>query len=286
MDLFADLEKLGLKQSGELNILDDGTSKQRQVVQPKVVEAKPMEEKDFLIERKLKCDVCDGEVLVLSLRASKAKKLEPDNDLRPRHQGIDTVKYGVTSCPRCGYTALNKHFNHNSPAQRKWIREAICANYKSTMVQNYETYTNENAVEKYKLALMVAMTRRAKLSEKAFICLNLAWLRAEQAKPSSEDGPVIKVQKEKYQQEFEAFYRQAYDGFQKVLSTEEGPYEGMDHNTLEYIIANMAMYFKEYDVAAKIVSGMITNQNTPVRIKDKCIELKDQILIAKASREG
>ena len=45
---------------------------------------------------------------------------------------IDTLKYDVASCPNCGYTAMNRYFEHLSSVQIKLIKEKICANFKPT----------------------------------------------------------------------------------------------------------------------------------------------------------
>jgi len=51
--------------------------------------------------------------------------LEPDRDLRPRYEVLDTLKYNVTSCPYCGYTAMNRNFEDLSSAQAKFVKESI-----------------------------------------------------------------------------------------------------------------------------------------------------------------
>ncbi len=283
MDLFADLEKFGLKQTGEFSIM--GEEKSKQAASGEAGAEKPIEEKDLLVEKKIRCDICENEITALVLKGSKVRRAEPDADLRPRYEGIDAVKYGVTFCTQCGYAALNKHFNHNSATQRKWLRETVCMNYVKQIEFDRETYSYDYAVEKYKLALVNAMARKAKLSEKAYICLNLAWLRAEQASQVVGTSPEELASKEKYTQEYEAFYRQAYDAFQKVISTETSPYEGMDENTLEYIIVNMAMHFKEYDFAARTVSRLITNKAVPARLRDKLLDIKDEIIKNKSENK-
>jgi hypothetical protein len=64
----------------------------------------------------------------------------------------------------------------------------------------------------------------------------------------------------------------------KVTSTEMPPYNGMDANTVDYILANMAVHYKDYDIASKLISRLITSSGTSKRMKDKCLELKEQIV--------
>jgi hypothetical protein len=42
----------------------------------------------------------------------------------------------------------------------------------------------------------------------------------------------------------------------------------------------MAIYFKKYDVASKLVANLLGNPSTPSRVKDKSLDLKDKILEA------
>ncbi len=67
----------------------------------------------------------------------------------------------------------------------------------------------------------------------------------------------------------------------KAMSSEMPPYFGIQTSTLELMLSNMAIYFKKYDIATKLVGNLITNMSTPARIKDKALDLKDKIAEAK-----
>ena len=285
MNLLSGLEKFGLGQTGELDILNDGTETKKRTTDATKKKAVEYTEKDFILDRKVVCPICDKEFLVKTVKSSKVKRMEPDADLRPNHEYVDTLKYGVAACPRCGYAAMHRNFTQLSAAQRKWIRETITANFKPTEEPKMEVYTYDYAVEKLKLALVNTIAKKGKLSEKAYICLNLAWLRRAQAEQTPDDTPMNAKKKKQYEAEYEGFYRQAYDGFMKVVVTETPPFFGMDTNTIDYILANMAVKYKEYDTASKLVSRLITQPNTPRRMKDKCLELKDDIVAALKNKQ-
>lgn len=285
MNLLSGLEKFGLGQTGELDILNDGTETKKRTTDATKKEAVEYTEKDFILDRKVVCPICDKEFLVKTVKSSKVKRMEPDADLRPNHEYVDTLKYGVAACPRCGYAAMHRNFTQLSAAQRKWIRETITANFKPAEEPKMEVYTYDYAVEKLKLALVNTIAKKGKLSEKAYICLNLAWLRRAQAEQTPDDTPMNAKKKKQYEAEYEGFYRQAYDGFMKVVVTETPPFFGMDANTIDYILANMAVKYKEYDTASKLVSRLITQPNTPRRMKDKCLELKDDIVAALKNKQ-
>ena len=280
MSLLSGLEKFGLSGDGEFNILDDGKKDKKQAADANATKKEVVvpEEKDFLMDRTIECPVCYKKFKIRSVKSTKLKRLEPDADLRPRYNYIDTLKYGVSACPVCGYAALNQEFEHVSTSQRKWIKEAICQNFKPIDEPPVEIYTYDYAVEKYKLALVSAMAKHAKLAEKAYICLNIAWLRRAQMETMPDNTPFYKKQKESVEAEYEGFYKQAFDGFVQATQTETPPYAGMDSNTVEYLIANMAMHYKKYDVAAKLVSRLVTSNSVNRRMKDKCLDLKDRII--------
>ncbi len=277
MKLLSGLAKFGLSGDGELDILKEDTPEKPHAdvaaEAPKVVEEP--KEQDFLLDRKITCIVCDKEFTAKTVRSSKIKRLEPDGDLRPRHQYVDTVKYGVYACPHCGYAGLIRNFEHITSTQRKWVRESISANFKPVEQKPQDVYSYEQAIERYELALVSTMAKKGKLSEKAYICLNIAWLRRAQLETLTDESKRAEIQ-----EEYDGFYRQAYDGFIKMTATETPPYNGMDANTVDYIVAHMAVYFKEYDVASKLISRLLTASGTSSRMKDKCLDMKDEIVAA------
>ncbi len=283
MNLLAGLEKFGLKADGALDITKEETKKKASA-KATTQEKQVMTEEDYLLKKEMECPVCDSKFPVLLVKTGKAKMIGQEFDLRPRHEGVDTIKYDVVSCPNCGYSAMTKAFGPLSSTQRKWVREAVCDNYSGETPVDRTTYSYEEAVDRYKLALVCAMARRAKLSEKSYICLKLSWLRRTQYKLLPEGTEEEKAVKNEVKEEIQGFYQQAYEGFKACMSKESPPYYGMDSNTLEFMLANMAMYFKDYDYASQTVSRLLTSPNTNSRVKDKCLNLKEQIAKAKKTQ--
>ncbi len=281
MNLLAGLEKFGLKTDEKLDITKEETKKKK-VADSAPKEAKELTEEDYLLKKVMECPVCDEKFPVLLVKTGRAKMIGQEFDLRPRHEGVDTIKYDVVSCPHCGYSAMTKAFGPLSSTQRKWVREAVCDNYRAeAVIEDKDTYTYKEAIDRYKLALVCAMARRAKLSEKSYICLKISWLRRTEYKLLPEGTEEEKAYKNEVKEEIQGFYQQAYDGFKASMSKESPPYYGMDSNTLEFMLANMAMYFKDYDFASQTVSRLLTSPNTNARVKDKCLNLKEQIAKAK-----
>lgn len=286
MNLLAGLEKFGFDTSGDINILED--SKPKSAKKPnkkaKVEKEVTINEEDLIIDKKIECPLCNQSITYKSVLTTRLKRMEPDFDLRPRFEGIDDNKYGVIACHHCGYAALNQYFESISPGRRKMVRAEVCDKFKSIPEPNVKTYDYDTAVNRYKLALLTAMAKRAKLSEKSYICLKISWLRRAQLESLPED--IVQAEKKEELAERENFYRQAYDGFTKVLSEEMPPYCGMEGSTVEFMLANMAMHFEEYDKAAKLVANLLTNSGTNKRVKDKCLDMKTEILEKLKEKKG
>lgn len=235
-----------------------------------------VEEKDFIYSKKLTCPVCDTVFSSKIMKTGKARLLGTDRDLRPTYEGIDAVKYDVHLCSKCGYTALSRFFPSITSVQAKLVRENI-----STKVRLHpfdgEIYTYEEALERYKLALANAVVKRAKASEKAYICLKSAWLLRGYVEylDANDDKSInrknLKVQEEEY-------LINAYNGFLEARQSESFPMCGMDQMTVEYLVAELAYHFKKYDMAGKLVASILTSPSANSRMKDKARDLKEEIL--------
>ena len=109
MSLLSGLEKFGLGQVDTKDLFEDEKKDTEDVKKEEVQEKKePVHtEEEFLLDKNVRCPVCDHVFRTRVVKTGRVKRLEPDEDLRPRFQYIDTNKYDVSSCPRCGYTAMN-----------------------------------------------------------------------------------------------------------------------------------------------------------------------------------
>ena len=155
--------------------------------------------------------------------------------------------------------------------QAKMIRAGICAHYKQVKA-DAEIYTYEQALERYKLTLANAIVKKAKASEKAYICLKSSWLLHGMLDEMAETDPKPELLQE------EREYRQsALEGFLAARQSESFPICGMDELTVDYLIAVLSMEFEHYDMAAKLLSGILVSQAANKRIKDRARDLKDDL---------
>ena len=236
-----------------------------------------VQEQDFLFDKSFNCPICDKEFKARTVKIGKAKLGGSDLDLRPRYEQIDLLKYDIIMCPYCGYAALSRFFKFLTSPQAKNIQKAISSTFKQQK-ETKETYTYDEALERYKLTLANAIVKQAKSSEKAYICLKTAWLLRGKAEHLDNTQPDYEEQKKACQEEEDEFLRNALEGFLAARQTESFPMCGMDEPTVDYLIAVTAMRFEQYDVTSRLITGIITSPNANPRMKDKARDVKDMLM--------
>ena len=277
-NLLSGLSDLGL---GKLEGLDiyNNSDKDEKNKNNGTADEEVVKEENFLFDKTYVCPVCDREFKTKMVRSGRVRSMEPDMDLRPRHEHIDTLKYDMIACPYCGYAGYGKGFQYLSPSQRKAIKDNICSSFKPKKEESkLPYYTYDEALERHKLALVNAIVKRGKASEKAYICLKTGWLFRGMREALLPDAPDYDDKKLEYEQTENQFLRNAYDGFIHARESESFPIAGMDQMTLDFLLTNLAIRFEEYDTASRLVASLLSSKTTPARIKDKTRDLKMIIL--------
>lgn len=240
------------------------------------------EEKKFLFKKKITCPNCDKPFDDIRVLNSKLRRLESDDDLRPRFQGIDTLKYGVTACPKCGYAAATKNFDSLTKLQRQHIIQQISAMFVERDAPEGDTLDYPAAIERYKLALVCAMAMEVKLSEQAYLCLQLTWLIRGYLEMAEEiPDTLTQKEKEQLQADAERFYRKAFDGLSTAATQEDFPICGMDSSTYDYLLAVLCYKHGEFDQAVRYCGNIVQTRGVNSKIKDKALMLKDEVIAAK-----
>lgn len=274
--LLSGLGKLGLKNLENMDLYEE--EKKAEEPAAKAAAAAPVvQEGDFLFDKSYECTICDGKIKARTMKAGKAKLLRADTDLRPVYENIEPIKYDVILCPHCGYAALTRYFKGLTASQMKAIKENISASFQPVKEEK-ETYTYEEAVDRYKLCLANAIVKRAKASEKAYICLKTGWLlrsMRENLNKATEDYD--KKAAELKEQEDE-FIKNALEGFLAARQSESYPICGMDEITVEYLIAALAMESEQFDVSSRIISNILVSPSATSRMKDKARDLKEMLM--------
>ena len=243
-----------------------------------------MGEAEKLFNKKYTCPICESNFLAKTVKSGKARTLRTDMDLRTIFDGIEPLKYEVVLCQNCGYAALAKFFDSITSIQHKYIEEKITPNFKPLNDEG-EEYSYDQALARYKVAFANTVVKMGKASECAYICLKTGWL----CRSYQDDLKAKETQDEQMLEKLAAMEKEyllkAYQYFTKAVSSENFPICGMDENTVDYLMAVLAMECGEYSVSGKLLSKLITSPMCASRVKDKARDVKD-ILLEKMKSEG
>jgi uncharacterized protein len=267
--ILSGLESFGLGGLEGMSLFEDDKKKEEGGA------TKPAEltEKDFLLDKTIKCPLCEYEFKTRAVKGGKAKLIGTDLDFRPHYKELDIVKYDVIMCPVCGYTALTRYFPTLLQMQGKRIKEKISINFKE-QTEFPETFTYDQALERYKMALANAVVKGSKASEKAYICLKASWIcrgKCEEITDKSPDYAKFKAMEKE-------FTKNAYEGFVTAVAKESFPMCGMDETTINYLLAVLGYMTGHLDVSQKMIAIILQSNTANPRMKDKARDLKDMVL--------
>ncbi len=273
MGLFSGMGKFGLKDIDEKDIFAEKEEKKAEEQNNK---KKEVLESDFLIDRTYVCPVCDESFKSKTVKSRSVRLLGSDVDLRPKYQQLDCLKYDVVVCPSCGYASLARTFKNIYDSQKKLVSENISQGFRYNEPEGIYTY--DEAIERYQIAFANAMAIRQIDSEKAYLCLRMGWtIRGKRESLNQKDPHYQEDVKACIDDENEAL-KIALDGFLAARTKESAPYAGMDQSTLDYLIAVLSAKFGKIDVAAKLLSSLISSMTINPRIKERARDVKDMIM--------
>ncbi len=287
MGLLSGLNGLGLGGLDSKNLYADKKDDAEAKKESEQAPAKPAEptvkESDYLFEKNYDCPICNKSFKALTMKANRAKLKGVARDLKPEYENIEPLKYDVVMCPKCGCAAISRYWSTITETQRKLIKSEISTNF---VAKEYtgETYTFDEALERYQVALANAMVKNAKASEKAYICLRAGWTLRAKYESMDPSQPNYAEESERTKTMEKDFLESALEGFVAARSSETPPIASMDEMTLDYLIAALSVDFGQLDQAAKLVSSLLTNRNISTRMKDKTLELKEAIIKANAAK--
>ena len=275
MGILSGLGNFGLSKFENADIYENEKKEQEQKTET-VKEVKKITDSDFLFDKTFPCPVCGNQFTERTMKSSKAKLIGTDVDLRARYENIDPLKYDVIACPSCGYAALSRFYKNITAPQAKLIKENISRNF--TKIKRAQEYSYDDAIERYQLALANAVVKRSRASEKAYICLKMAWLVRGKMEGYDLNAPDYDEVIAKSKADEAELLQSALEGFLAATTSETFPMCGMDEITVDYIIAVTAARFDKIDIAAKLISKILGSPSATSRMKDKARELKEQII--------
>ncbi len=214
---------------------------------------------NFVFKRKFSCPVCIKDFESSAVVGSKVRLIGTDSDLKPSYEPVDPLYYDVVVCPHCGYASLTTGFTNISDNAVDLVKQHISTRF---VAKQYPfLYTVDDAIERYQLALLTAIVKKAKISDRAFLCLKLAWLSRD-AKQSGKEREYLE---------------HAYKGFCTAYETESFPICSMDSPTLTYLQGELARRLGDLEKAMYFISRVLTTRGINNRLKDRALDVKEMI---------
>lgn len=279
-NMFSGLEAFGLGNLSEIDIYDG--KEKGDANKPNVEEKASFAEEDIIFDKTYSCPACDKEFKAKVVKSGKVKLLSLDSDLRPRYQFADPLKYDAIVCTNCGYAALNRFFKYVTSAQAVLIKNNISAAFRGIKTTD-DAFTYDDAIARHKLALINAIVKKSKTSERAYTCLKTAWVIRGKSETLPESTPDYKKQMEDMEKEELDFIGKAYVGFDEAFGKETFPMCGMDEITITLLVAELARRVGKFDEAGRWISKVLISRDANERIKSKAREIKDMIRENKAN---
>ena len=234
------------------------------------------QELTYILDKKFDCPICHKDFYAKQVKTGKARFLGTDDDLRPRHSGIDTIKYDALLCTHCGYAAVSREFTNVTSKQRQGILEGI-ANKFCGIEHKEGAYSYEDAIYRYKMAILTAMVKPSKLSEAAYLALKLSWLyRGAYEELEAQENPNQKLIKA-YKMGEKHYKEESYKSFTDALAKEYPPICGMDENTVNYLMAVLAHACDDNENAKRYAYAIIGSQLAPAAMKEKARTFMDKV---------
>ncbi len=273
-NLFSGLEAFGLGNLSEMDIYDE---KEKEEAKKQIEEGKPsFSEEDIIFDKTYSCPVCDQEFKTKTVKSGKVKLLALDTDLRPIYQDMDPLKYDAIVCPNCGFAALGRFFKYVSSTQIALIKKNITASFRG-IKEVGTTFSYDDAITRHKLALVNAIVKKSKTSERAYTCLKTAWVIRGKTEHLPKELPDYDKQLIELEREELDFVAKAYVGFEEAFSKEDFPMCGMDEPTITLLMAELARRISKFDEAGRWISKVLISRDANERIKTKARDIKDLI---------
>jgi len=222
---------------------------------------------NVLYDKTYECPACGTTFTSKGIRSGKNKSVSTDTDLYSHYSIVNPLIYDVVVCIRCGYASLSNNFSKLRATQMRWIQDQITAKYTPTYYP--EILSEEDAINRYKLALLNAIVKKSRIGERAYLCLKIGWLYRDLEDVENEM----------------LYLNTAKDDFKIAFSSERFPIFELDEMTTMYIIAALSLKSGEFDQALRWVSDLILKSGIPSRLKQRAQNLKEDIRAeAKANR--
>lgn len=214
---------------------------------------------DVLYDKNHSCPVCDTHFTSKAIRSRKNTIVSTDSDLYRHFTVVNPIIYDIIVCPHCGYAALENSFLNLRPTQIEWLKKEIGAKYTPTL---YPEILNENqAINRYKLALLSAMVKKSRIGERAYLCLKIGWLYRDLEDKDNET----------------LYLNHAKRDLIAAFNTEPFPIFELNEMTTMFIIAELSRRSGELEQALRWVGDLIIERALPVPLRQRVEDLRNTV---------
>jgi len=246
LNLFEDLEEFGFEGLSCISLYKD-----------EIVEAKhkvseiQISPEEYLFDKKLTCPVCEKYISIRAVKMSGIRTISRDTDFMTYYRDPNPMFYDAWVCKFCGYAALSSKFALITEKQSKLIRNTISSKWKFNKTYP-DSYTADIALELHHLALLNTAVKMGKDSEKAIICLKMAWLYRLKKDIENE----------------KKYLFNAINGLKNAYEKEIFPVIGMDEPTVIYLIGELYRRIDDNTNAIYWFGKALLNKNSKPKIKE------------------
>jgi uncharacterized protein len=259
--IFGDLSNFGFDNLDNFTLYAPNEEK-RNAKKENINERSPL---DAIYEKKLDCPNCYSQIVVPAVKTSAIRITAKDTDFMIYYQSPNPSFYDVWFCKVCGYAAMSNRFANINDTQKKLIKGTITSKWKFS--KEYPIlYTEEIAIETHQLALLNAVVKRSRDSEKAMICLKIAWLYRLKTDAINE----------------KKYLRQALHGFLNAYEKETFPIAGLDGSSAQYLIGELYRRVEDNSNSLLWFGRVLMSRTATEKIKSMTRDQKDKIIGAKS----
>lgn len=209
--------------------------------------------------KEINCPVCGKAFKTPVIKAKAPRITSKDSDLFIRYTIENPYFYEVWLCPSCGYSALKTDFEKIKTYQKKLVKEKISPKW---INREYDLPFTENmAIERYKLALINSIMTEGNFSTKAIICLRIAWIYRLLEDEVNEIN----------------YVKQSLSAFNEAYLKEKLPMYGLDRFSVMFLIGELNRRIGEDATALKWFSEVIISMGASQKIKEMSRDGKDKI---------
>lgn len=214
---------------------------------------------EHIYEKTVDCPICKNTFNTYAVKVNSPRMLSKDSDFFINYGVINPYLYDVWICNRCGYTSMKADFNKI----KSYHKEIVLLNITPKWSQRKypENPTVNQAIEKYKLALINSMTLERPQSSNGMICLKIAWMYR-----------LLKDSKNELN-----YLDKALKSLQEAFFKEDFPMYGMQRDSMTYLIGELNRRLNKFDEALKWYSKTISTIGATYKIKELARDGRDKI---------